>query len=580
MIDYQALFEATPGAYLILNPELTIVAVNDSYLKATLTVREDIVGRPLFEIFPDNPADLNADGVSNLRASLLSVLKHKKPDTMAVQKYDIPIGDGSSFEERYWSPVNSPVLDANREVCLIIHRVEDVTKFMQTNMRREEQKLLNESLQMRADHAETEMYRNAHALQQTNKQLSAINEARSQLAAIVDSSDDAIISENMDGQVTSWNRGAQLLYGYTSEEALGKTMASLTAIKGFTTERHTLEMRMLERIRNGEHINHFELQSSRKDGSQVTVSVTMSPIPNSEGSIIGASKIARDITERKAVEKMLRDQSDEISKKNAQLEIASNMKSEFLANMSHELRTPLNAIMGFSEVMRDGLLGEVSPDQRKYLGNIYSSGEHLLSLINDILDLSKIEAGKMSIDFETVDIVALLHNALATVTESAAAERLRLQLDIAEALGQHAIVVRADSRMLKQMTYNLLSNAIKFSNAGSVVKIKAEVVPQLQVGKADRHRDWALRAIPLPDQTFDSYLALSVEDGGIGIPSSSLDKLFQPFSQLETGVERKFQGTGLGLAMVRKLAELHEGTVAVCSAEGQGSCFSVWLPLR
>ncbi|WP_394778928.1 PAS domain-containing sensor histidine kinase, partial [Undibacterium sp.] len=587
MLDYHALFEATPGCYLVLAVDLTIVAVNDAYLKATLTKREAILGRPLFEVFPDNPEEVGATGVSNLRASLMAVLKYKKPDTMAVQKYDIPLDNGG-FEERYWSPVNSPVLGPDNEVSLIIHRVEDVTEFMQTNTQHEEQKRLdeslneslNESLRKRADNAESEMYRNVHALQQTNKQLNALNEAWSQLAAIVDGSDDGIISASLDGIVLSWNGGAQRLYGYRSEEAVGKTMASLTAPPGLGKERHAHEMRLLDRIREGQHIEHFELQSARRDGTPVSVSVTMSPIVNIQGQIVGASKIARDITRHKAVERMLREQSEEISKKNAELETANNMKSEFLANMSHELRTPLNAIIGFSAVMRDGLLGEVSDVQREYLGNIHSSGEHLLSLINDILDLSKVEAGKMRVEFEAIDVASLLKHALSIVTEKADVQQIRLDLDVAGELhGQPAGVV-ADSRMLKQMMYNLLSNAVKFSHTGGRIHVKADIVNASQVGMFSAPSVWASLHMPLPGRPSEQYLELSVEDRGIGIPPASLDKLFLPFSQLETGMQRKFQGTGLGLAMVRKLVEIHEGTVGVASAEGQGTCFTMWLPLR
>ncbi|MFZ6647859.1 PAS domain-containing sensor histidine kinase [Undibacterium sp. TJN25] len=584
MLDYQALFEATPGCYLVLAVDLTIVAVNDAYLKATLTQRDAIIGRPLFDVFPDNPDDINANGVSNLRASLMAVLKYKKPDIMAVQKYDIPLRDGSGFEERYWSPVNSPVFGPDAEVSLIIHRVEDVTEFMQINKRREEQNRLNESLheslKIRADQAEAEMYRNVHALQQTNKQLNALNEAWSQLAAIVDGSDDAIISESLEGIVISWNIGAQRLYGYRSEEAIGKTMASLTAPAGLRKERHAHEMRLLDRIREGQHIEHFELQSARQDGSAVSVSVTMSPIVSMQGQIIGASKIARDITQHKIVERMLREQSEEISKKNAQLEIANNMKSEFLANMSHELRTPLNAIIGFSAVMRDGLLGQMSTDQREYLGNIHSSGEHLLSLINDILDLSKVEAGKMRIEFEAIDVASLLSHTISIVAEKAATQQMRLDLDVAGVLHAQPEAVQADSRMLKQMMYNLLSNAVKFSHPGGRIHVRADIVPSFQVGTFDAPSVWASLHMPLPGAAGEQYLALSVEDRGIGIPAASLEKLFLPFSQLETGMQRKFQGTGLGLAMVRKLAEMHDGTVGVASAEGQGACFMMWLPLR
>jgi signal transduction histidine kinase len=260
--------------------------------------------------------------------------------------------------------------------------------------------------------------------------------------------------------------------------------------------------------------------------------------------------------------------------KNIELEQASHMKSEFLANMSHELRTPLNAIIGFSEVLRDGLLGEVTDQQRRFIGDIFTSGMHLLSLINDVLDLSKVEAGKMMLDLEPIAVSVLLSNSLSIIREKAAERRIHLVTDAPGNLGS----LQADARKVKQMIYNLLSNALKFTPDGGQVTLLACRVRRADVGELAGV--WAGRSLPLADNGFAEFLKVSVIDTGIGIPAEGLEYLFRPFSQVDSGLGRKFEGTGLGLAMVKLLAELHGGAVAVQTAPNEGSCFSVWLPLR
>jgi CheY-like chemotaxis protein len=250
------------------------------------------------------------------------------------------------------------------------------------------------------------------------------------------------------------------------------------------------------------------------------------------------------------------------------------MKSEFLANMSHELRTPLNAIIGFSEVLRDGLMGEMTDQQRGFIGDIFSSGKHLLSLINDILDLSKVEAGKMTLDLEPVPIASLLANSLSIIREKAATRQIRLTMDAPQELGS----IQADARKVKQIVYNLLSNAVKFTSEGGQVTLHASRVLRDEVGRLSGSGPG--RRIPLADSEFANFLKISVTDSGIGISQDGLEHLFKPFSQIDSGLARKFEGTGLGLAMVKLLVELHGGVVAVESAVDAGSCFAVWLPLR
>jgi DNA-binding response OmpR family regulator/anti-sigma regulatory factor (Ser/Thr protein kinase) len=278
-------------------------------------------------------------------------------------------------------------------------------------------------------------------------------------------------------------------------------------------------------------------------------------------------RAAAELAELRRFEQTLQEQ-------NVELEEASRLKSEFLANMSHELRTPLNSIIGFSEVLRDGLLGEMPEQQRVFIGNIFSSGTHLLSLINDILDLSKVEAGKMMLDLESVEVSSLLVNSVSIISEKAATRQIRTEVDAPDGLGS----MQVDARKIKQIVYNLLSNAVKFTADGGHVTLRACRVARADVGRLSG--PWTGLNFQLADNEFEEFLKISITDSGIGIPTEGLERLFQPFSQIDSRLARKFEGAGLGLAIVKRLADLHGGTVSVESAVGEGSCFVVWLPLR
>lgn len=272
--------------------------------------------------------------------------------------------------------------------------------------------------------------------------------------------------------------------------------------------------------------------------------------------------------------KLLADQlhlrSEEISLKNEQLLEADKMKSEFLATMSHELRTPLNAIIGFSEILRDGLIGQLEDKQKIYVNDIFESGQHLLSLINDVLDLSKIEAGRMALEGEMVDVKSLLQNSLSIIKEKASAQHIKLQSEFSDILG-HAWL---DARKVKQIVYNLLSNAVKFTPEGGQITLKASLVQRDSV--LEQTRDIPKNHYS-PIGAAEQFIQVSITDTGIGIEAQDISRLFQPFVQVESTLSRRFEGTGLGLALVRKLAELHGGAVAVSSTPGMGSTFTVWL---
>ena len=378
--------------------------------------------------------------------------------------------------------------------------------------------------------------------------------------SLIESNLDALMMTTPQGIISDVNQQMILLTGRTRDELIG------APCRNFFTDPARADD-AIKRVLVENKVSNYELTVHARDGKETEVSYNAATFHDRDHVVKGVFAAARDITERKRIDRTLQE-------KNLELEHASRMKSEFLATMSHELRTPLNAIIGFSEALKDGLMGPLPANQQEYIGDIFTSGQHLLSLINDILDLSKVEAGMMALELETGDLKRLLLSSLTIVREKAAAQRIELKLEIAPDLG----TMQLDMRKTKQIVYNLLSNSVKFSAKGGQVTLRARKVPRHCVGTLPGL--WPTHTFALADNEHDQFLEISVTDGGIGISQANMFKLFQPFSQIDSSLARKFEGTGLGLVMVRQLTELHGGTVAVASAEGEGACFAAWLPLR
>jgi signal transduction histidine kinase len=264
----------------------------------------------------------------------------------------------------------------------------------------------------------------------------------------------------------------------------------------------------------------------------------------------GLSIFFSDIAQRKAAEET-RLENVRLEEQRCRLEEASRMKSEFLANMSHELRTPLNGILGFSELLLDERPGPLNPKQTEYLGDVLTSGRHLLQLINTVLDLAKIEAGRMDLSLSEFSLSEVVAGVCAVLHPIAGKRHIQLEENIAPGLER----VRLDEQKFKQVLYNLLSNAVKFSNEGDRVCVLADLLGH-------------------------DTLRLRVIDTGIGIRADDIPKLFKEFQQLESGVGRHYEGTGLGLALTRRIVELHRGVISVESEQGKGSTFTVVLPLQ
>ena len=260
-----------------------------------------------------------------------------------------------------------------------------------------------------------------------------------------------------------------------------------------------------------------------------------------------------DITEKMRLERELAERTRDAEKAQSEAEAATTAKSDFLANMSHELRTPLNSIIGFSEVLEDELLGSLNASQRENMQYILKAGRHLLSLINDILDLSKVESGKMELEVESVSLRELLDAALVMHREKALRHGISLDLQMEPVTD---MVIEADERKLKQILFNLLSNAVKFTPDGGSVRVMARGITGAQ------------------------EIEFSIEDTGIGIKLEDIPKLFKEFSQLDSVYDKEYEGTGLGLALTKKLVELHGGRIQVSSEFGKGSRLAFVIPVR
>jgi PAS domain S-box-containing protein len=388
------------------------------------------------------------------------------------------------------------------------------------------------------------------------RDLSAASELEGYFQAIIESSDDAIVSKDLNGIVRSWNPGAERIFGYTAAEMVGRPIETI-----FPPDRKDEEPKILERLRRGERVDHFETVRLRKDGTPVEVSVTISPVRSPTGEIIGASKVARDIT---AYKRLLRQREELLEAERharQEAERQSRVKDEFLATLSHELRTPLNAILGWAQILRqrtdeavrseaEGVPSTILGEMAEGLEVIERNTRVQTQLIDDLLDMSRIIAGKLRLDVQQVGLADVVKAAVASVRHSAEAKGIRLQVVLDPLAGP----VRGDPGRLQQCVWNLLSNAIKFTPKGGKVQVALERV--------------------------NSHLEVCVVDDGEGIKPELLPQLFERFRQGDPSTTRRHGGLGLGLSIVKHLTELHGGKVRAKSpGPGLGSTFCIELPL-
>ncbi|HYE13406.1 MAG TPA: ATP-binding protein, partial [Pyrinomonadaceae bacterium] len=364
------------------------------------------------------------------------------------------------------------------------------------------------------------------------------------LASIIKTSDDAIFSKTLDGTITSWNAGAERLYGYAAPEVLGRSV-SLLIPPGQAGELDSI----LERLRRGEHVDHYETERVRKDGSRVNVSLTVSPVEGEGGRVVGASVIARDITGRLRAEAERARLLGQERRLRAEAEEASRLKDEFLATVSHELRTPLTAIQGWALLLNSGQLDDAAA--RRAAAVIERNARAQKQIINDLLDVSRFISGKMRLEVERVALGRVVAEAVEAVRLAAQAKGIEIEGPGAD---QPDVHVSGDPDRLQQIVWNLLTNAVKFTPQGGRV------------------------AVALTER--DGHAEISVSDTGCGIAPDFLPYVFDRFRQADGSTTREHGGLGLGLAIVRHLVELHGGTVrAESEGSGSGCVFTVRLPL-
>ncbi len=355
---------------------------------------------------------------------------------------------------------------------------------------------------------------------------------------LVDNANDAIITTDLEGRILTWNKAAQNIYGWTAEEVIGKKLSRLL----IPLDKQPENEQLIHSIMVGSSESGIESVHKKKDGSSIDVSLTVSPLSNAMHRTIGLSCVIRDISDHK--------RSEEIVHENMSLAIAIRAKSELLPAMSHDLGTPLNAMIGFSELLKQEIPGTLNDKQKMYVDNILVSSKRMLDIVNDILDLGKAETGKIDLRIEKIFIPEIINETISLFREPASKRRVVFN----KAFDPGLDFLYADRNRFKQVLFNIISNAVKYSKPeGGTVTIKTE--KRVDVAK------------------------ISIKDTGIGIRKEDVGKLFSPFEQLDLGIASKYGSTGLGLVVTEKILELHGGKITAESEYGEGSTFTIYLPV-
>ncbi|MBI3756131.1 MAG: PAS domain S-box protein [Deltaproteobacteria bacterium] len=412
----------------------------------------------------------------------------------------------------------------------------------------------------------------------------ALLEAKDYLKNVLNDSADIIITTDTDGRIVEFNKGAERILGYRRDEVIGRPAAELY---GNRDERN----KIISKMERDGGVSNYGAQLAAKNGRMVDISLTLSGLHNGAGKVIGTVGISKDITEEKKIrqeidkksrelkeindrlEERILERTIELEKVNKKLEGSNKAKNQFIANMSHELRTPLNSIIGFSEILLTDTFGGLNEKQTRHANNILTSGKHLLQLINNILDIAKIEAGKMTLDYSNFSLPGIIDEVMGIVQPLAAKKGVALDIKLDARVSE----ITADGIKFKQILYNLLSNAIKFTPGDGKVALVAE-----KISEAGSSQFAAGRLGFQPDNNARGgapcLLKISVTDTGIGIRPEDADKIFEEFEQVDGSYSRRHEGLGLGLALTKRLVELHGGVIWVESQPGKGSAFSFILP--
>ncbi|HVR08686.1 MAG TPA: PAS domain-containing protein [Thermoanaerobaculia bacterium] len=558
--DFRALFEGAPDPYLVLAPDLTIVAVSDAYLRATMTRRPEILGRGIFEAFPDNPDDPGATGVSNLRASLERVVAQGVPDAMAVQKYDVrrPGADGGEFEVRHWSPVNTPVFSDTGELVSIIHRVEDVTDFIRLSEAGREQERETAELRQQAQQMEGEIYRRAQQLQRVNAELRAANEElgrqneqlrelgselavarelrRSQelVQAIVDGAAAEVYVQDGDGRFLLVNRRFEARLGRPREAVIGRRDEELYPAEA-SARRRARHREVLAAVAPRKFEEEVGVGPRRQ-----TYLVVEFPLLDLAGQPYAVCGIATDVSAGKRLE--------------AQLRQSQKMEAigQLAGGVAHDFNNLITAILGYSRLAADRLGGQ--PELGSYVGQVVRAGERAAALTQQLLAFSRNQALRPQV----VEM-----NAVVAAVETLLRRLIGEDIELVTALDPDCGRTLADPGQLEQAIVNLAVNGRDAMAGGGTLSLATANV-ELDAFYSSRHAD----ARPGP------HVVLAVSDTGHGMDAETRSHIFEPFfTTKEVG-----RGTGLGLATVYGIVRQGGGHVEVYSEPGQGAVFKLYFP--
>jgi PAS domain S-box-containing protein len=537
-VDFQTIFNASPGNYLLLSSDLTIIGVTDAYLTATMTARDQITGRPLFEIFPDNPDDPMATGVRNLHASLERVLMHKRADRMPVQKYDIrrPVDKGGGFEERFWSPVNCPVLGQDGEVRCIIHCVEDVTDFMQLrHQMREEQDILREELRTRAEKLDAEVFLRVEAVE-ASKQLA---ESERRYRFLVDAVPQLLWTAKADGSVNFCNARWFEFTHLTLEQLRGDGWQQTI----HPEDRDRTLAAWVEAVRSGAERFHIEHRIRRHDGTYHWMLTTALAYRDARGDVVEWLGTTTDIHDRVTAEEKL-----------LQVERLQAV-GKLAGGVAHEVNTLLTVVIGCARFALEDL--GPTHEQKAELGEIIRAASRASDVTRQLLAYSRQQVLAPTV----VDLSRVINELTPTLKRLIGSDR-----ELAVTHAAQGLRVKADRGQIEQVLINLVANARDATETDGLIRIESDVVRLDQDVLASYQE---VESIP------GEYARIAVRDNGAGMSAEVTARVFEPFFTTKAIGE----GTGLGLSMVYGIAKQSGGFVKVDSRPGGGTVVAMHLPL-
>jgi PAS domain S-box-containing protein len=411
-----------------------------------------------------------------------------------------------------------------------------------------------------------ELLARVQALLRLKQAETALRNKNAELNTLIDAIPDAIFFKDTQRRHILANKTAERMTGLKKEQFLGKTSEQILP-PGLAEICRKSDEEVIKR----REIVRIEESATDEKGESIFLDTIKSPIFNEQGAMVGFVGISRNITRRKKAEEVLRETL-------LIAEAASKAKSEFLANMSHELTTPLNSIIGFSQILQDELYGALNEKQKEYVSNVLQSGVHLLRLINDMLDISKVDAGTGDLKINRFLLKDLLTTMIIGFKEKSLEKNIPLSFEIAP---EAEIEIEADLGMMKQIMFNLLDNALKYTPEGGSVRVTVRrfTVDSSQFTESETFGAVSVNREPLTVNDRE-FIEISVADTGIGIRQEDIPMLFQTFTQLESPYTKKYAGTGLGLALTKKLVDLHGGRIWAEGEYGKGSRFTFVIPIK